>query len=517
LKLLRGKKSEDIIFSGSEAKTRLSMAEVSLYLNNEDKKVPIEYSEIAITRRLYRDGTSEYLINKNEVRLQDIVMLLAKAQFGQKSYSVIGQGMIDAILISGLSERKDFFYEATGVKQYQIKKEQSESKLERTAENIKQVELTLQELEPHLRSLERQVKRLEKREEVEKELHGLQLEYYARKWSDLEQKKIHFDGMYTEKDHEKNNREKELSVLLEELHTLEESESRSESFEILQAEYQKILNEKNDLSRRLANISGRLDLEFERAGKMNIVWMNKRVSEITQKISEIESQKSILQEKLFSQETLLNQKQPKRLELEDSLKDLQLILKDAQLKMKESSSMSDEDVVRELENIYASQKNLVYSLEQVRELSDLEHIRRSADEVAARLQSLSKRAKRSGTTDSSQEFINLQQEINGIAQEKNTVLTELSVLQSQSRIIEEKMTTLDDEVAKLFSEKKNLDLQIAAGSDDSASKDALLVELRREKQEIEHTLTALEKKFTETKASIQKYQIMTCEKESMKC
>jgi len=98
LKLLRGKKSEDVIFSGSPSLARQGFAEVSLYLNNEDGKIPIDYSEVVITRRVYRDGEGEYLINKNKVRLFDILMLLAKANFGQRSYSIIGQGMVDYII-----------------------------------------------------------------------------------------------------------------------------------------------------------------------------------------------------------------------------------------------------------------------------------------------------------------------------------------------------------------------------------------------------------------------------------
>src|SRR3989338_3718408 len=124
LKLLRGKKSQDVIFSGSSKKTRLGFAQVSLFLNNEDKKAPIDYSQVVVSRRVYRDGTSEYQINNANVRLADIQLLLAQANFGHRTYSVIGQGMIDAILTSSPNERKEFFDEATGVKKYQIKREQ---------------------------------------------------------------------------------------------------------------------------------------------------------------------------------------------------------------------------------------------------------------------------------------------------------------------------------------------------------------------------------------------------------
>src|SRR5512143_3844134 len=90
LKLLRGKKSEDVIFSGSDRRARSGFAEVSLTLNNEDHTVAdVEYPEVTVTRRLYRDGESEYLINKTKVRLQDVLLLLAKANFGTRTYSVI--------------------------------------------------------------------------------------------------------------------------------------------------------------------------------------------------------------------------------------------------------------------------------------------------------------------------------------------------------------------------------------------------------------------------------------------
>ena len=129
IKTLRGKKSEDVIFSGSEKMGKLGMAEVSLFLNNEDKQAPIDYSQIVLTRRMYRDGNSEYLLNNSRVRLLDVQMLLAKANFGQKTYSVVGQGTVDTFLNASLTERKEFFDEATGVKQFQIKRDTSLNKL----------------------------------------------------------------------------------------------------------------------------------------------------------------------------------------------------------------------------------------------------------------------------------------------------------------------------------------------------------------------------------------------------
>src|SRR3990167_8632846 len=167
MKLLRGKKSEDVIFSGSEGRGRSGFAEVSITLDNSDKMMPIDYSEVTITRRLYRDGNSEYLLNDGSARLADIQLLIAQANVGQRSYSVIGQGMIDHILVSTPEERKSFFDDATGVKPLQLKRHEAILKLKRTLENLTDVEMLVQEIEPRLRSLKRQVSRLSEREVIE--------------------------------------------------------------------------------------------------------------------------------------------------------------------------------------------------------------------------------------------------------------------------------------------------------------------------------------------------------------
>ena len=115
VKLLRGKKSADVIFAGSESKGKLGMAEVTLYLDNTDGTADVDMSEIALTRRLYRSGESDYLINNKKARLQDVAILLARAHFGQRTYSVIGQGMIDHFLVASVSEREGRVDEAAGV------------------------------------------------------------------------------------------------------------------------------------------------------------------------------------------------------------------------------------------------------------------------------------------------------------------------------------------------------------------------------------------------------------------
>ena len=132
-----------------------------------------------MSRRLYRSGEGEYLINNNPVRLLDIHLLLAQAQFAQHSYSVVGQGMIDKLLTVSPSERKDFLDEASGIKEFQIKQHQAQLKLTRTVENVTQAERLVEEVEPRLKILARQVKKLEQRQEVELKLRENQEKYYT--------------------------------------------------------------------------------------------------------------------------------------------------------------------------------------------------------------------------------------------------------------------------------------------------------------------------------------------------
>ena len=182
LKLLRGKKAEDIIFSGSEGKSRAGFAEVSMTFDNGDKSMKLDFTEVVITRRLYRDGESAYLVNGSPSRLNEIQLLLAEAGVGQRSYAVIGQGMIDHVLTATPEERKIFFDDAMGVRSFQLKRHQALLKLQKSAENLSEVEMLLTELEPRVASLKRQVERLNKRAAVEAELHTVQHDYYSSQW-----------------------------------------------------------------------------------------------------------------------------------------------------------------------------------------------------------------------------------------------------------------------------------------------------------------------------------------------
>lgn len=190
-KSLRGSKMEDIIFAGSDSRSPLNFAELTLTLNNEDQHLSIDYNEVSVTRRVYRSGDSEYFINKQSCRLKDIVELFMDSGLGREAYSIIGQGKIEEILSSKSEERRVIFEEAAGVLKYKTRKQKAERKLAETQENLYRVEDILYELDNQVEPLQIQASIakdfLEKKEELEKVEVGLLVHDIERLHTDWEE------------------------------------------------------------------------------------------------------------------------------------------------------------------------------------------------------------------------------------------------------------------------------------------------------------------------------------------
>jgi chromosome segregation protein len=180
--LLRGKKTEDMIFSGSEQRTRAGMASATVVFDNTDNWLPIDFSEVAITRRAYRDGQNEYLINAQKVRLKDVSELLAQSGLAERTYTVIGQGLVDAALALKAEERRRLFEEAAGIGLHRARREEALRRLETTHRNLDRVQDILAELQPRLRSLERQARRAQEYEQVRADLRVLLRDWYGYHW-----------------------------------------------------------------------------------------------------------------------------------------------------------------------------------------------------------------------------------------------------------------------------------------------------------------------------------------------
>lgn len=176
-RLLRTQKSEEIIFHGGHGKARSSMAEVTLRLQNPAGLIPIDFAEIEITRQLYRSGESNYLLNGKKVTATYLQELLSKGKFGVGSYTVIGQGMIDRLVLSSGSDRKLLFDEASGIKQFELKLNQTRNKLSETQQNLNQITAVLQDISPNHKNLLSQLETLKTRDGLQAKLINLKHEY----------------------------------------------------------------------------------------------------------------------------------------------------------------------------------------------------------------------------------------------------------------------------------------------------------------------------------------------------
>jgi len=180
--LLRGRKTEDMIFSGSELRPRSSMASATVIFDNADGWLPIDFSEVAITRRAYRDGENEYLLNNQKVRLKEINELLSQSGLAERTYTVIGQGLVDAALSLKPDERRKFFEEAAGIGLYRARREESLNRLDATRRNLERVQDILSELTPRLQSLEKQAKKVQEYERIKADLRLLLRDWYGYHW-----------------------------------------------------------------------------------------------------------------------------------------------------------------------------------------------------------------------------------------------------------------------------------------------------------------------------------------------
>ena len=180
--VLRGKKTEDMIFAGSELRPRASMAQAVLTFDNSDGWLPIDFNEVTITRQAYRDGQNDYLINGQRVRLRDVAELLSRCGLAERTYTIIGQGLVDQALSLKAEERRALFEEAAGIGVYRDKREDALRRLDQTARNLERVQDILAEIRPRLRTLERQAARASDFTQVKTDLDALLKVWYGFHW-----------------------------------------------------------------------------------------------------------------------------------------------------------------------------------------------------------------------------------------------------------------------------------------------------------------------------------------------
>ncbi len=302
LKSMRGKKGEDLIFNGGKDSARANRANVKVNFDNKDRNLNVDFDEVAIERIVHRDGINQYLINGSEVRLRDIIELLAGAHIGASGHHIISQGEADKILNANLRERRAMIEDALGLKIYQYKKEESERKLEKTEENIKSVESLRREIAPHLKFLKKQVEKLEKAREMKEELKDLYREYFKREETYLSLGKANLAGERSAPQAELAGLEKELQNAKGILEKTKEKDSRGEAIINMEGKLKIARIERDILTREAGRIEGEIAY-LEKSIKKQKENQN-QVEQKTVYLNEVESLKSKVESLIKEAESL---------------------------------------------------------------------------------------------------------------------------------------------------------------------------------------------------------------------
>jgi len=457
MKSLRGKKSEDVIFSGSDKKGKLGMAEVSLYLNNEDGAAPIDYSQLVLTRRLYRNGDSEYLLNNSRVRLSDVQMLLAKAKFGQKTYSVIGQGTVEGFLNASLSERKEFFDEATGVKQFQIKRDEALNKLRSSYENLNQAEMLLIEIEPRLKSLTRQVNKLQKRGELEHSLKETQIIYYRELWHEINNKYNKYNQEYLELEKSKIEKDRKMVDLNNNLLKIEAQNTVNEEFNNLQRELNKLQIERDGVNKKIVRFEAEREVDLESRGDFDLSFLSNKKGEIKNDISRIREDLEKITEELKKEKEGLRRSEEEKNSLNN--KSLDLNSKFSQI-TQTSDDVEFKKISTKIEKIF----NKLLEAENEENLGELKKIIIEARNELRGLLDISLGDEKKN------EIEKIQNELLGISSKKEKALTEINeknlkiaVKNERESSLQKRFKELEQELFSVESKLKQSQNKLSAG------------------------------------------------------
>ena len=287
-------KSEGIIFAGTQARKSLGFAEVSIVIDNSDSKLPVEYTEVTVTRKIYRSGETGYFINKTPCRLKDILELFMDTGIGKDGYSIIGQGKIDEILSNKSEDRRHIFEEAAGIVKYRTRKAESEKKLEQTKLNLLRINDILSEIEGGLEPLKIQADKakqfLDLREELKSIEVGLFVYNIATYKEKLEQIVKDYDILVSQKELEDTKMETLQS----------DKETLRQAIDDITRQIEEMQNLGFESSNKIEKINSEIGIHKERIqnNHNNQERLTSEIEEVNNRISELqEEQKQKLEKK----------------------------------------------------------------------------------------------------------------------------------------------------------------------------------------------------------------------------
>lgn len=320
MKSLRGTKSEDIIFAGTQARKSLGFAEVSMVIDNTDGKLPIEYSEVTVTRKIFRSGETGYFINKVPCRLKDVLELFMDTGIGKDGYSIIGQGKIDEILSNKSEDRRKIFEEAAGIVKYRTRKMESEKKLEQTKLNILRINDILSEIEANIEPLKLQSEKAKKYLDLREELKNIEVGLFLYNISEYKEKleKIVEDIKIVENQNaDENEKMQNLQRAKEDLKCeIDEITSKIEEMQNLGFES----------TNKIEKINSEIGISKERIqnNEANKERLEKEIEEIKSRISDLEEEQK---QKINKKENLSQNREKFQKELDEKQKELEELTK----------------------------------------------------------------------------------------------------------------------------------------------------------------------------------------------
>lgn len=435
MKSLRGAKSEDIIFAGTQNRKSLGFAEVSIIFDNSDQSLPIEYDEVTVTRRLYRTGETGYFINKVPCRLKDINELFMDTGIGKDGYSIIGQGRIDEILSTKSEDRRHIFEEAAGIVKYRVRKEESEKKLEQTKVNLMRINDIIAEIESNLEPLKLQAKKAREFLDLREELKSMEVGLYVYKIDELKKKieKIEEDRQILENENVEENRKLEqMQQLKEELKV--EIDSISEQIEQTQ-------NMNYESKNEIEKINSNINISNERIAH-NIDNQNRLDNEITVSTQNIMTLQEEAKNRELKKENLISSKEKFAKELEQKEKEMEELSKKLSTKELEieEKKKQNEKLIEEkyeiqnsitmfetnFENLEARKKQNEKELDKI--ISELDEKRNKKNEIIL--------------------------EVNQIEQARNKIKEELEKLEKERDRIEKSEKEFENKILSLTDERR---------------------------------------------------------------
>ena len=388
IKSLRGAKSEDIIFAGTQARKSLGFAEVSMVIDNTDGKLPIEYAEVTVTRKIYRSGETGYFINKTPCRLKDILELFMDTGIGKDGYSIIGQGKIDEILSNKSEDRRRIFEEAAGIVKYRTRKAESEKKLEQTKLNLLRINDILSEIEANIEPLKLQADKAKQFLDLREELKSIEVGLFLYNIENYKEKLSQVIKDEEIMQSQKQDEDEKMSKLQE---AKEELKQEIDSITINIEELQNIGFESTN---KIEKINTEIGISNERIqnNTLNKERLEKEIEEIKNKIAELEeeiTQKKTKKENLFLNKEKfqkeLDEKQKELDELTKKLSDKELEIEGKKQIAQQNTDMryecletiSNQDVL--IENLDKRQKSVKQELTTV--ISELDEARDNKQEM----------------------------------------------------------------------------------------------------------------------------------------